>query len=282
MQVYNVNTPEYLASGEFDKIADHFDNIKQNRAKAFLERHPGYIIKPRVDHDPEQKQHIFEYLAASNMPFYDALIIETLLHKDNCGYVEPEEFAYQLNCFSKTIFHRMRWSNNNPRDKFLQFVWDDWKQTQPNGEFDLLEKTADEKFAKCNNLFEYHCEFVFNPHYTFVSESDVRELFDELVRVGVFKSIGNNLYQVYENVEFDDVVTDSKNKFHSGQISKINELKIRATVKKRRDQLEQVGSKINFIPQAKETLYDGFWYEHQLNGNIWFIPQFLVFYNKLC
>jgi hypothetical protein len=282
MKVYDVSTPEYLASGEFDRIADYFDKIKQSRTSAFLARHPGYSVRPRYKPDPEQKKHILEYLAVSNMPFYDDLVVETILHKDNCGYMEPKEFAYQVNCFAKTIFHRMKWSAGNPKDKFLQFVWDDWKQTQPNNEFDLLEKIADQKFEDCENLYQYHVEFVLNPDYEFVNETDMRKLFDELVRLGVLTYHENDLYQIYENVTFDDADTDSKSRYHSGQISKINELKIRAMVKQRRTQLEQVQSKINFIPQDRETLYDGIWCEHLLNNKIWFIPQFLVFYNKVC
>lgn len=282
MKFYNVNTKEYIANGEFIRIAEFISSIKKSRAERLAIRYSDYKIKPRTIEDSDLHSSINIHLQRTNMPFYDSLLCETLIHKQGCGYIDLQEYTFQLNIFCKTIFHRRRW---NPYklggpDKFLNFVWEDWKQTQPNFEFDILEQHANTIFDNSENLLEYHKNFVYNDDYQFVTEKDMRELFDGLVNQNIWLSKQDNLYQVYENVDYDDVVTDSKNNYYLGNVSKFDEIHIRAKFSEHNKKMRQIRSKVNFVPRNEQSgFFDGFWSEHKLNGKVYFIPQFLVFYS---
>lgn len=283
MEIYDVNTQKYLDTGEFTKIAEFIKSVQKSRADEFCKKYPEYRIISRVKDDPNFQENLNIHLMNSNVPFYDAFICETMLHKNNNGYIEINEFTYQLNCFCKSIFHRKKWNDRriNGPDKFLNFVWKEWKEKQINKEFDLLEEQSNLLFDSCNDLFEYYKKFVYSDNYKFVTLEDVRELFNGLVEQKIWFEKNNDLYNVYRDVEYNNVVTDSKNKYYSGQISKIDELHLRAVAKSRREKLKKIKSKINFIPmEDTDNNFDGFWSEHKLNKNVYFIPQFLVFYSQ--
>lgn len=279
MTPFDVSTAEFTNSNDYREVVDYIYSVRDARAQALSQAYPDYRIKPRCDPTPRS---LFYYLQEHNVPFFD-IICETLLHKDNCGYLELNEFAYQLDCFSKTIFHRKLWADNinGNHDKFLEFVWDDWNTHQHNNEFDNLKKIADKIFSNSNSLTEYHREFIYNPNYNFITVNDVKQIFDELVQLGVFLSVEGNLYKVFEGVSFDDADTDTKSKIRSGKIGKIDILYIRSKFKvETLPKLQSLKTKFNFVPvrgdlaKFEETVV-----QIKLSDKVWFIPQFLIFYN---
>jgi hypothetical protein len=284
MKVYNVNTDEYLESNEFNDIVDFIISVHDSREKDLAIKYPEYKVKPRVIVENPKGKDIFNHLKNYNTPFYDSVVCETILHKDNCGYIEINEFTYQLNCFSRTIFHRKKWLdyNNNGTDSFLYFVWDDWKKTQSDSEFDKLEAVADEHFEKCNNLLEYHKAFVYDDTHKFASVEEVREMFDQLVEQGLFLSKHGDLYKVYEDTAYEDAQTDSKDRWHSGKLSKFDEIHLRSSYKIQESKFKNLTSKLSFVPRVNtDNQFDGFWSQHKFGKRVFFIPQFLVFYNKV-
>jgi len=314
MKVYDVDSDEYLRGGEFESIIDFLVERRSNRSEKLSEKYPSYQIRPRVyvanpkkiaevnkvidrtlaeegkrqdfgnppvtdnPYDRESFKHLQEW----NIPFYDGIVMETMLHKDGNGYIDVVEFTYQLNCFCKTIFHRMKWSiyNGHKSDGFMFFIWNDWVEKQSNGEFDKLKEQSDMEFDNANNLLDYHQNFVYNDDYKFTTVEQVRELFDQLVEVGIWLGKQEDLYHVYKGAEFNEAETDSKDKFYSGKISKLDEIHIRGTFNKLRPTLQTLKSRILFVPSDyPEGTFEGFWMFHKFAKQVWFVPQFLVFYN---
>jgi hypothetical protein len=130
------------------------------------------------------------------------------------------------------------------------------------------------------NLLDYHREFIYNSNINAVSLDDVRELFEALVHAGIFLQADGDLYKVYQGVELVDANTNVKRKYHSGQISKMDELHVRSTFKaKTLPILQNLTTKLNFIP-TDIAGFEGIWLVQKFGGQVWFIPQYLVFYNK--
>jgi hypothetical protein len=273
MELYNVNTPEYIQSLEFKDIVQFINSVRDQRKVNLLNRHPSYQINPRCQPD----QDISFSFVERNTPFFD-MPCETLLHKDSNGWIDIIEWHYHLNCFHKGIYHRLEWSklpNHNP-DKFLHEIYQDWSS---NADFQQLMTQSEETF-NLYDLLDYHKNFIYNADIEAVSLTDVRELFDALVDNGVFLNKNGDLYQVYENLEFEQANTNVKRKYYSGQITKMDELHIRSTFAvKTLSTLQQLKTKLNFIPNDIKG-FDGIWLVQKLGGKICFIPQNLVFYNK--
>jgi hypothetical protein len=314
MKVYDVDSDEYLRGGEFDSIIDFLVERRKTRADVLSAKYPGYQIRPRVyvanpkkiaevnkvtdrelaeagmrqdfgnppvtdnPYDRESFKHLQEW----NIPFYDGIVMETMLHKDNNGYIDVVEFTYQLNCFCKTIFHRMKWSiyNGHKSDGFMFFIWNDWVEKQRDGEFDKLKAQSDMEFDNANNLLDYHQNFVYNDDYKFATVEQVRQLFDQLVEHKVWLGKDGDLYHVYTGAEFDEAETDSKDKFYSGKISKLDEIHIRGTFNRLKPILQTLNARLLFVPSDyPDGTFEGFWMFHKFAKQVWFVPQFLVFYN---
>jgi len=273
MQLYNVNTVEYLQSTEFKDIVNFINNVRNQREVNLLNRHPGYQVNPRCQKD----QDISFSFVERNTPFFD-MPCETLLHKDSNGWIDIVEWHFHLNCFHKGIYHRLEWSklsNHNP-DKFLQEIYQDWIS---NTDFQLSMTQSAEAF-NLYNLLDYHKNFVYNENFEPISLDDVRELFDALVVEGVFLNKDNDLYQIYKNLTVEQANTNVKRKYYSGQITKIDELHIRSTFTvKTLPILQKLTTKLNFVPNDIKG-FSGIWLVQKLAGQICFIPQNLVFYNK--
>ena len=278
MTPYNVNTTEYLNSQEFDSIVNFIQGIKTARASDLNNRYPEYQIKPRCAHSEINTYHLTEH----NVPFFD-IVCETLLYKDKCAYLELNEFVFQANCFARTIFHRLWWADgvDSNRDYFLDFIWDDWKQTQFQNSFDNLEATARTQFESSSDLIEYFKSFVYNSDYEFITVIEARALFDELVSNGIFLSKVGDLYQVVDNVEFDSIDTDSKSKLE--HMSRLELLHLQSKYKTTTlPALKKVNSKFNFIPRTDPAgKFKGEVVEVKLGNTVCFIPQFLFFYNQV-
>lgn len=270
---------QYTTTEEFKAIEEYISSIITDRASSLCNKYPDYKIKTRANIGYLNTYHITNH----NVPFFD-MLCETLLHKDNAGYLEINEFLYQLNCFAKTIFHRKIWADafDSTPDKFLQFVYTDWKQNQINNEFDVLEATALDLFKASTNLKDYHRDFIYNTQYEFVTLAELRELFDGLVEQGVWKAKDNDLYQVYNDVEIEQVNLDTKHKMQTGQISTIDKLHIRSKFKVDTvPKLKSIDSKFNFIPMNDgQELFEPLVAEIKFGNKIWFIPQYLVFYSN--
>lgn len=284
MKFYNVNTPEYQASTEFKDIMSFIHDLRLSRLDVLLSKYPGYKVKHRIQQDSnDYKGAQFYYMTHFNVPFYESFLCESLLHKDRNGFLELNDFAFQLNIYCKKIFHRKLWSdwNTGTKDTFLYYVYDLWRKHQRNGEFDKFESIAIRYLDECDNLFEYFKQFVYNEEYQFVTLDEVRELFDELVENGVWLNKFGDLYQVYENVDYEDQEKlDVKVAYHSGNISKIDELHMRAVASQREKLFKSMKSKLNFHPvDDPEHRFEGFWNSPRLGNKVWFIPQFLIFYN---
>jgi hypothetical protein len=272
-EVYNVNTIEYLKSDEFNNIAEYILETRHNRAYNLLDKYPGFLINPRCQDDNDMT----DYLKRFNVPYYD-MLCETIVHKDDTGYIDIVEFTYQLNCFAKTIFHRRYWAGEL-RDTFLDFVWNDWKKYQIDNCFDRLEQQANTMFEQLD-LFEYHKQFVYNDQYQFATEDDMRKLFDHLVEVGLLLSKQDDLYEIYTGIDLEDANTNIKERFHNGAISKMDVLHTTANFNvKTLPKLQSIKGRFNLIPVDGSNEFNGMWLEHKLNNKIWFIPQFLAFYN---
>ena len=314
MKVYDVDSDEYLRGGEFEKIIDFLVERREFRSAALSAKYPEYQIRPRVyvanpkkiaqenkliDRTLAEKgarqdfgnpivtdnpydRESFKHLQEWNIPFYDGVIMETMLHKGTDGYIDVVEFTYQLNCFCKTIFHRMKWSiaNGHKQDGFMFYIWKDWQDKQHNGEFDKLKEQSDIAFDKANNLLDYHRDFVYNDEYKFATEQQVRELFDQLVEKGIWFGKEGDLYHVYKDAKFEEAETDSKDKFYSGKVSKLDEIHIRGTFNRLKPTLQTLNSRLLFVPSDyPEGTFEGFWMFHKFAKQVWFVPQFLVFYN---
>jgi hypothetical protein len=274
MQLYNVNTVDYLQSSEFKDISNFISTLRDQREAGLLSRYPEHKINPRC----QKNQDISFSFVERNTPFFD-IPCENLLHQGLDGWVDIIEWHYQLNCFLKGMYHRLEWSklpNNNP-DAFLQLVWKDWSTS--NTQFSQLMEHAAELFTSLN-LLDYHREFIYNSNINAVSLDDVRELFEALVHEGIFLKADGDLYKVYQGVELVDANTNVKRKYHSGQISKMDELHVRSTFKARTlPILQNLTTKLNFIP-TDIAGFEGIWLVQKFGGQVWFIPQYLVFYNK--
>jgi len=275
---YNVNTEQYLTSEEFINITSFIQQIKSSRIINLYAKYPSYQIKPRCSHTKIDTYH----LTSHNVPFFD-IVCETLLYKNKNSYLELNEFIFQANCFAKTIFHRRWWADQlqSDRDFFLDFVWDDWKSTQPHDKFDQLENIASSYFKSSNNLLDYFINFVYNPNYYFITIEEGRELFDELVESNIFLSKSNDLYQVIDNVEFDDINADTKSKLNN--ISRLDLLHIQSNYRiKTLPALKKIRSKFNFIPMNDTSKkFKGEVVEVKVGNSVQFIPQFLFFYNSI-
>ena len=268
MNPYNVNRDDR------SDIVKYILSIREHRFKKLLTKYPDYELNFRNRYDIED---------SSSIPFFD-IVCESLLHKDGCGYMDPTEFTYQANCFAKSIFHRKAWSEwLKINDPFLEFVWNDWVATQPNKEFFELEKIANLMLSSADDLFQYHYMFVYSDKYKWMTEADTIELFDELVRVGIWLGKQDGLYKVYERTSVQDADTNIKHNYHAGKITKMDELHLRSTFNaKTLPALEQVNAKFNFIPMNGLDRFDGLWSQHKFGKDVWFIPQFLLFYGKKC
>lgn len=255
---------------QIDQLIEFVASVKKDRAQTLAQRYPTHTIKPRSAVNSGYK----------HVPFVDT-VCETLLHKDGCGYLELNEFTYQVNCFAKTIFHRKKWSDALAISKsdFMYFVWDDWDNIDG---FKQLTAVADYAFNDCADLLEYHKQFIYTDIHGLVSVEDMRELFDALVDTGIFLSKQDDLYQVYENVDIDLVVTDTKQKFHNNEISKLNQVYLNSlyTVKVK-PKLLALTTRLNFIPkQDPNSKFEPLIVMNKFGDGVWFLPQFLVFNNK--
>jgi hypothetical protein len=265
-----------ITDSEVQELLAFLKRAYLDQSAAIAARYPDYQIRSRVDVDSEDyKAGQYYYSANFKIPFYENDVFESLLHKDNNGYLEINEFTKTMNIFCKTIFHRKMWNIVSPNsDKFLNFIYHEWTPYY-NG----LDVTAYTIFQNCDSLAEYYEQFVYNEEYKFVTLEDMRELFNALVESGIWLSMDGDLYQVYEDCEFDTKGIDTKTLYHSGRISKIDELHIRATVRKQMSVLRGLKTKLNFVPtNDPDNKYDGFWNSTKLNGKVWYIPLFLIFY----
>jgi hypothetical protein len=255
-------------------IIKYILDLREHRYKKLQEKYPDYLLNFRNRYNIEDN---------SLVPFFD-IVCESLLHKDGCGYFDITEFTFQANCFAKTIFHRKQWTDwLQATDDFLYFVWDEWMKRQPVDEFTQLEKIANQMINSADDLFQYHYMFIYNDQYKWITDADITELFDELVRLGIWTVEENGLYKVYDSTEIEDADTNIKHNYYSGKISKIDELYLRSMFNtKLLPVLQQVNSKFNFIPSHGLGKFDGLWSQHKFGKNTWFIPQFLLFYNKPC
>jgi hypothetical protein len=274
---YNVNTKEYSSSDEYVAIFAHLNQIAKTRADTLAINYPTYQIKHRASAERSMDYH----MTAHNVPFYD-IICETLLHKDGNGYLDVVEFTYQLNLFAKTIFHRKLWGDQLAQtpDKFLYFVWNNYKTKQLDCDFDRLESVSNSMLANYD-LLEYHRRFITNDTYELIALEEARDLFDQLVDRKVFDNSIGDLYQVYSGVPFDEVNTDAKTIFHSGSITKMDQLHLSSKFKvETRPALMSIDSKFNFIPKDDpEGMFEGLIVNLKLGNKVRFLPQFLVFYN---
>ena len=273
MTPYNVNTHDYLASDEFNSIKQFISSVRDIRSNALQQRYPEYRIRPRYN----KNQDISYSFLTHNLPFYD-IPCEVLLHKDTEGYIELNEWHYQLNCYMKNMFHRRWWSEH---DRFLNFVYTNWKEQQSSGEFDKFEQTARTAFATHSSLLDYHREFVYNPDIVMITLDDVRKLFASLVDVGLLLSQTVDLYQVYSGVEFDDADTNIKHRVNSGIMTEMDILHLKSKFKVSvLPKLQQLNCKYTFVPSPYVDEFEGIWLLHKLNGHVWFLPQFLIFYSS--
>ena len=265
--------PYNVTEAERKDLIKFILEIRQQRYEKLLTKYPTYVLNFRNRYDIEDN---------SAVPFFD-IVCESLLHKDSYGYMDVDEFTYQANCFAKSIFHRKLWTTwLTLDDPFLTFVWDDWVKYQPNNEFGQLERIANSMMSSADDLFQYHYMFVYSDKYKWITKNDVVELFDELVRVGIWLGKEGELYKVYERTAVEDADTNIKHNYHAGKISKIDELHLRSTFNaKTLPALQQINSKFNFIP-LELGRFDGLWSQHKFGKDIWFIPQFLLFYGKKC
>jgi len=283
MNFYNVNTLEYRESEEFKEIMSFIHDLRLSKLEKLNSNYSDYKIKQRVQsNSKEYKDSQFYYMTHFNVPFYESFLLESLLHKGTDGYLEINEFSFQLNVYCKKIFHRKFWSdwNTGNKDDFLFYVYDLWKKHQRNKEFDLLESIAIEEFNKATGLFDYFKNFVYNEKIQFVTLEQVRELFDALVETGIWLRRDGDLYQIYENINYDaDQDLDVKVMYHAGKITAIDELHIRSVVKQRTAIFNSLKTKLNFYPvDDPERRFDGFWNSPKIGNRVCFLPQFLIFY----
>jgi len=283
MKVYNIEPEEYIKGEEFLEIIDCIANIRALRAMALQGRYPHHKVTPRVpatrEHDRNAHGHLFKH----KTPFFD-VICESLLRKDNDGFLDIPEFTYQMNCFAKTIFHRKKWNDMvgaTVQDNFLNFIWDDYKENQHNGEFDKLEKTANMLFEMSPNLAEYHRVFIYNQNIEFVTSTEMKELFIALAEAGIVQKVDRNLVQIYEDVSIADSDTDIKEKFHSGKLTQLDKLYTEAKFNKWLPLMTTLESKFNFVPIHKSTnMFNGTMIVQKLGARAWLVPQFLIFYGN--
>jgi hypothetical protein len=279
MKPYSVNTQEFLEGDEFNSIVSFIKGTIKYRAEQLANKYPDYLVTSR---SPAKNNEWDFYPRNQNIPFFDT-VCESFLYKDGSGFIEVNEFTYQVNCFSKAIFHRKLWADtfNGADDAFLTMVWDDWQNYQPNGEFDSLKAVAYKLLEEADSLLAYHKSFVYNPRYTFVTVDEVRDMFDQMVDLGIFLSKNGDLYQVFENVNIDTAEMDTKKKLSSGRVSTIEALHIRSKFKvETYPKLQTLTTKFNFVPIHSDlSLFEPLITLVKLDNRVWFIPQFLVFYS---
>jgi hypothetical protein len=285
MKLYDVNNLEYLNGSEYTQISDYLRNIRLSREKLLLERYPDFRVKRRVDTTTkEYNENKFYYPLHFNIPHFDVEFVEMIVHKGMEGFFELNEFAFQLNASSKTMFHRKLWNDRNIelKDNFLNFVYNHCKKHQQNKEFDLLEETAFFIFEKSDSLFDYYKNFIYNDEYLFATLDDYRELFDQLVEKKIWLSKEGDLYKLYDNIEFDDVKGfDMKLLYHTGQLSNIDLIHIESVYKQRVKVLSSLTSKLNFIPvDDQNNEFNGMWGSPKIGNKVLFAPQSLIFYNS--
>jgi hypothetical protein len=278
MKPFSVNTPEFINGQELSDLISFISNIIKERSINVTKKYPDYKIKSRGDPKARDWNH---YPLRHNVPFFD-VVCESFLYKDNCGFIEINEFTYQVNCFSKAIVHRKLWIDtfNDSPDEFLPMVWHDWQQNQIDNEFDKLQQTATLFLEQSQNLLEYHKNFLYNDEYQYVAVEDLRQLFDQLIEVGVFLSKDGDLYKICDNISFDTPM-DTKTQFHNYFHSPINELYIRSKFKVEFiPKLQKLKTKFNFIPIKDDmSKFEPLIALVKVDKKIWFIPQFLVFYS---
>ena len=266
----------FLETDDFKNTYNFISGIKERRTAELTKKYPTYIVHNRAVVNESSK---FIYITYNNIPFFD-VICENMLHKDLSGYLEVNEFTFQLNYFCKCIFHRKIWNDqiNNGRDKFLEMVWDNWQSKQRDGEFDRLKSIAFELFERCTSFEQYHKEFLLNDEYAFVTVNDIRELFDALVDLGILLERQGDLYKMYEGVEYKDIVTDSKTKLKANAISRLDELYIKAKFNVEvLPKFRTLKTKFTFVPENME-LFNPVIVEFKMGNSVWFMPQFLIFY----
>ena len=270
---YSVNTPEYLSGEEFAKLSEFVISVRRQRYAELQARYPGMVINERCSEDNDMAY----YLEKFNVPYMD-MLCETIVHKDGCGYIDVDEFTYQNNCFSKTVFHRRLWTDTNEhKDTFMLYVYKQWECP----EFDALAKQAQQYLDQNTSILEYHKQFVYNDKYQFATVEEVTELFDALVDAGFLLGKEGKLYKIYEGLDLDQADTNIKERYHDNALSNIDKLHIQSQYNTRtKPKLLELKTKFNLIPRDEQSEFKGMWLEHKLGGRIWFIPQFLLFYNQ--
>lgn len=283
MITYDIDPINYIKTDEVLRLFEFLKKQRLDRVSRLKEKYPLHIIRSRVDVDSiDYKNNQYYYCTHFKVPFFENDVFESLLHKDRNGYLEIVEFTDTMNIFCKTIFHRKFWSDNtnSVKDNFLYFIYDLWKKHQISNQFDQLEKAAIDAFKNSKDMVEYYQNFVYNNHYKFINLDQMKELFDQLIERKLWIGKIENLYQVYNECEYDSNGIDTKVLFHSGKVSKISELQIRAAVKNHMKILESLDTEFNFIPIDDPTnRFDGFWNAPKIGSKIWYVPLFLIFYN---
>lgn len=277
---------DYLNTLEFTELSSFLADVRLTNLGNTIKQYPDYIVRSRVQESSEEyisgRNYYVEHF---NIPHYDFYLSECLLHQGTSGFLDMEVFAFQMNSFCKSIFHRKQWNDWNagrwPTDTFLNYVYDNWKKHQHNGEFDLLEQQANELFEKCDNLVDYYKQFVYNQEYIFVTIDDMIALSDAVIDQGIWYKRSGNLVEVYNNTEYSTDSLDTKILFHSGLMTDMDVLHVTATFKTRiLPKLKEIKTKFNYIPvDDPENKFNGLWACPKFNNKVWFIPQVIIFYN---
>jgi hypothetical protein len=265
MKPYNVITVDHTP------IIKYVESIRSSRMQALNAKYPEYEINIRNRHEHEPDNVI---------PFFD-IVCESLLHKDGNGFFEVPNFTYQMNCFAKSIFHRKAWWDFlGKTEPFLEFILKDYKEHE---DFIKLEQVALTEFDRAFSLLEYYQNFAYNDDFRFVQEEDIRELFDELVKFGLFLGRHGDLYQVYTDVDLTTADTNIKYLYHSGRLSRIDKIHLQSKFDVvSMPVLSKINSKFNFIPKSDpDSLFSGLWSQVKFGNSVWFIPQFLLFYGNI-
>lgn len=277
---------DYLNTDEFAQLSKFLAEVKTANLESTRSKYPDYLVRSRVNEGSKDYEAGRDYYVDHfNIPHYDFYLSEFLLHQGTSGFLDMEVFAFQMNSFCKSIFHRKMWNDWNAgrwaTDHFLNYVYDNWTKHQRNGEFTALEQQAHKVFAECNSLVDYYKQFVYNQDYTFITLDDMLELADATLASGIWFSKYGNLYEVYKDTEYSTQSIDTKILFHTGAMTKLDVLHVTSAFKTQvRPMLKTISTKFNWIPvDDPDEKFNGLWACPKFNNRVWFIPQVIVFYN---